>query len=342
MKFIPFIVILQLAGFVLQAQVNLNQGLQLHYSFNGSATDLSGNGNNGIVNGATLVTDRWGNPNGAYRFDGTTNFIEVPNSGTLNFPDNKFTFYALINVEGFYYGTCHGNAILDKGTDFQPGHYGLRFDDNIYTNGQNCANINVDTLHQIFYGLKTSMSTPQIITNQYINKNTWYCLIAVCDSNTIKTYVDGQHVLTSNSTSTVGSNNQNLFIGKTKSIQYPYWFKGVIDEVRMYSRAINMQEVATLCEYSPTPNKLTDPTKPKINRLKPNPAIQQLDIDLSKLAKGARILLYDITGKLVKTFIVNHYLKETLTIDVSQFHPGLYFVKVENDKTTESYKLLIK
>ena len=126
------------------------------------------------------------------------------------------------------------------------------------------------------------------------------------------------------------------------NIQYPYWVNGIIDEVRIYDRTLNENEIQALCEYSPTPNNLTGLTKPKINRLKPNPAIQLLDIDLSKLAEGTRILFYDVTGKLVKTFIVNDYLKETLTIDVSQFHPGLYYVKVKNDKKTESYKLLIQ
>ena len=47
------------------AQVNLAQGLQLYFSFNGNANDQSGNNNNRTVNGATLVQDKWGNPNGA-------------------------------------------------------------------------------------------------------------------------------------------------------------------------------------------------------------------------------------------------------------------------------------
>ncbi|MBK7031388.1 MAG: hypothetical protein IPH45_20325 [Bacteroidales bacterium] len=54
-------------------------GLSAWYPFNGNANDLSGNGNDGTVNGATLTTDRFGNPNSAYSFNGTTDFIGINN-----------------------------------------------------------------------------------------------------------------------------------------------------------------------------------------------------------------------------------------------------------------------
>ncbi len=47
---------------VLFAQVNLTQGLKMYLPFTGNATDASGNGNVATVNGATLTTDRFGNP----------------------------------------------------------------------------------------------------------------------------------------------------------------------------------------------------------------------------------------------------------------------------------------
>ena len=50
-------------------------GLVAYYPFNGSANDESGNGYNGTVNGATLTTDRFGNSNKAYAFNGTSSWI---------------------------------------------------------------------------------------------------------------------------------------------------------------------------------------------------------------------------------------------------------------------------
>ncbi len=52
-------------------------GLVGWWPFNENANDESGNGNNGTVNGATLTTDRNGNVNSAYSFDGVDDFNEI-------------------------------------------------------------------------------------------------------------------------------------------------------------------------------------------------------------------------------------------------------------------------
>ncbi|MFM8685494.1 MAG: hypothetical protein ACKODJ_02965, partial [Bacteroidota bacterium] len=49
---------------------SLRNGLVGYWPFIGNANDESGNGNHGIVNGATLTSDRFGNQNSAYDFDG--------------------------------------------------------------------------------------------------------------------------------------------------------------------------------------------------------------------------------------------------------------------------------
>ena len=49
------------------------------YLFNGNANDLSGNNLHGTVNGAQLTTDRFGNPNSAYLFDGMLHFSCIQN-----------------------------------------------------------------------------------------------------------------------------------------------------------------------------------------------------------------------------------------------------------------------
>ena len=52
-------------------------GLVGWWGFNGNAQDNSGNGNHGTVIGATLTSDRFGNQNAAYSFNGVSNWIEV-------------------------------------------------------------------------------------------------------------------------------------------------------------------------------------------------------------------------------------------------------------------------
>lgn len=55
---------------------SLKDGLITFYPFNGNGNDESGIGNHGAVYGATLSSDRFGNTNKAFRFDGINDYIE--------------------------------------------------------------------------------------------------------------------------------------------------------------------------------------------------------------------------------------------------------------------------
>ena len=75
----------------------LNNGLVGYWPFNGNANDESGNGNNGTVNGATLTTDRYGNTNSAYDFDGIDDYIQASNYSS----NSSFTFSGWINLSDY-------------------------------------------------------------------------------------------------------------------------------------------------------------------------------------------------------------------------------------------------
>lgn len=59
------------------AQIPAN-GLIAHFPFTNNANDASGNGNNGIVTGASLVDDRFGNTDCAYYFPNSNDNISIP------------------------------------------------------------------------------------------------------------------------------------------------------------------------------------------------------------------------------------------------------------------------
>ncbi len=85
----------------------ITDGLVAAYEFNGNANDDSGNGHNGIVNGATLTQDRFGNSNAAYSYYGM-NYIDY---GALNF-SNELTVSAWAmfpSIEG-----TNAQAIVNK------------------------------------------------------------------------------------------------------------------------------------------------------------------------------------------------------------------------------------
>src|SRR5208283_312541 len=93
------------------SQVQTGQ-LVAYYPFSGNALDGSGNNNNGAVHNATLVSDRNGTPNSAYSFNGTTSYIDIPRSSSLNFQQSiSVNFW--INIGAFFireqYPLSHGN-----------------------------------------------------------------------------------------------------------------------------------------------------------------------------------------------------------------------------------------
>jgi hypothetical protein len=70
-----------------------SNGLVGWWPFNGNANDESGNGNNGTVNGATLTTDRFGNANQAYGFDGN-DWISINDIGISGTISRSISFWA--------------------------------------------------------------------------------------------------------------------------------------------------------------------------------------------------------------------------------------------------------
>ena len=81
-------------------------GLVSYWGFNGNANDASGNAHNGTVNGATLTTDRFGNANSAYSFNGSTSYISVPHNAAFNMQQATWNVWVKISTastgNGYY------------------------------------------------------------------------------------------------------------------------------------------------------------------------------------------------------------------------------------------------
>ena len=85
-----------------------NFGLIAWYPFDGNASDKSGNGNHGTVNGATLGTDRHGNLSRAYIFDGVDDFIGLPQDKLLDGAEDATISVWFKFGDGFVYGQLLG------------------------------------------------------------------------------------------------------------------------------------------------------------------------------------------------------------------------------------------
>jgi hypothetical protein len=83
-------------------------GLVGWWPFTGNANDLSGNGNHGIVNGPTLIQDRFGLANCAYSFDGINDFIQAPNYTS----NSSFTFSCWVNLTTYNLNSLGANDFI--------------------------------------------------------------------------------------------------------------------------------------------------------------------------------------------------------------------------------------
>ncbi|MEP6747243.1 MAG: LamG domain-containing protein [Bacteroidota bacterium] len=214
---------------------DLSDGLVAYYNFNnGTLNDSSGNNNTIVFNNAVKTTDRFGKANNAYLFNGTSSYMQVKNSPSLN-PGN-ITIAAIVKLSGFYPGKCHGNQIIQKGTvDQLPGVYSLRVTD-LHTD---CA-ITADTSKEEisgFYG-DYGHASSVVDSADYVRTNKWINVVYTFDGVQSKIYVDGILKWTTTSNALFTSNSNDIFIGRAESSEYPYWFNGIIDEVRIYNKAL--------------------------------------------------------------------------------------------------------
>jgi hypothetical protein len=222
------------------AQVDLNLGLGAYFPFTGNANDASGNNNNPSFNNATLTADHLGIPNSAYHFNGINNYIRIPNSPTLN-STNTLSICAWVRPTGFYTGPCHGNSVIMKGdNDLLPGNYLMRYDDGPYSNFNNCSNP-LTIINENFYGGGVAVGAPGYAP--YIVPNEWHSVVVTYDGVSARLYVDCVLKATTSQSGATFTNSYDLFLGHLNNPGFPYWLNGDIDEVRIYNRAINQDEV---------------------------------------------------------------------------------------------------
>lgn len=310
------------------AQVNLKQGLQAYYPFNGNANDESGNNNHPFLNNATITSDRFGKPNSAYHFNGVYQFMRIKNNPSLNFK-NQITISAWVRPTGFYYDICHASQILSKGGgNYNPGNYALRFDDALYSSGTGCSGTLCDTLHQNFRGTGTVLSP---YGGDFIKKGKWYNVLYTNDGDTAKLYVDCELKYAVYFPETF-TNNEDLFFGKSDDELFPFWLNADLDDIRIYNRALNANEIFSLCNENKEPLKKDTlkpveplvPAKEIVLEKRNNDLVREITVDHDSIA----VTLYDngiIDGDSI-TLIYNDKIITTHQLLTDK--PLTYFIKI--------------
>ena len=239
MRALPFVLLLTIFfSSTGEAQVNLTNGLVAYYPFNGNANDISGNNHHGqLVSGPQLTADRLGNANSAYLFDGVDDYIRVLDNGAFSTPNFSLVVWFqshsdnLQNLVGKRHFTTVGGT---AGAQYQffinyqpfPG-----IGSNLVGNNSSCTNI---------------ASSSYINTSDWICRTKWYCAVVTFDGSRHKIFIDG--VLKKDEATTF-----NGFLQCSSDLRFGNWwqgdlipFKGFMDDIRWYNRALNQQEVTAL------------------------------------------------------------------------------------------------
>ncbi|MCK4342406.1 MAG: LamG domain-containing protein [Phycisphaerae bacterium] len=229
-----------------------NDGLVGYWSFDegegGTAHDYSGNENDGTIHGTTWTSGISGS---ALELNGIDGHVYVPDSDSLNLHGSQpFTLAAWIHKTGP--DSCPYSYPVIKSTSWQDGRstvsrYGLCE----YNSGD--LRFMISKVGQPFNHLTYSYGDNLI--------GRWLHLVGAWDGAVMRLYVNGAEVANKVYVGELGdTTGRPLAIGGVYTNKLYFPFNGIIDEVRVYDRALSTHEVTDLYWSTTHPDPQDDTT----------------------------------------------------------------------------------
>ena len=229
-------------AWILATQVlgqNLDSGLVLYYPFNGNTLDSTANGYHGAVNSATLDSNRFGQPNSAFYFDGKDDYIAITGS--------KDVLYEYAVAVWFKTKTLNWGSTWKAGIIFSGNRAGSN------RLGKPNIHLEEDGSIRVTGGYPGGSGPyPEVVKSGNYGDGKWHLAVAnFIDSNDVfEFYVDGKFVGADTSLTlplyleNLGSKNNMVTLGwRNGNNQF---YEGNIDDLRIYNRRLNAQEVKHL------------------------------------------------------------------------------------------------
>jgi hypothetical protein len=180
-----------------------------------AAADASGHGNTGtLFNGPVWSAGKIG---GCLRFNGSTTYIDCGNGASLN-PGSQLSVAAWINMNAG--STSASQEILSKSSQY---HF------RVQAGGK----------------LRFAVGSATLNGTSVLSTNTWHYVAATYDGAEMKLYVNGVLDGTLSNAALMSNNGLNVRLGARDS-STPLCFNGLLDEVRVYNRAISAAEIGSL------------------------------------------------------------------------------------------------
>lgn len=281
------------------------------YDFNGDAIDATNNGHDGTVFGATPAVDRFGNADGCYQFDGINDYIDVTGDWS----------------DGGTQGTLMAWIYIDDLVDYRP--IFTHVDD---PNNGNALGMSIDCescqdtgeLWYVFDDRDCGGHLHFESTDDPMVAGVWTHVAMVADDASIQIYVNCQMV----ATHTLDFFSPGLWFGEMCSGNFithigrggNEFFKGRIDDVRIYNCALDAAEIASLCDATTYVEASARTTKPT---LYPNPT--DGIVQIAAMPMGTEVQVFDATGRML--FAERVSIAGSLSIDLSSLASGSYAIR---------------
>ncbi len=207
-------------------------GLVGYWPFNGNANDVSGNGNNGTINGAITGIDRFLVPT-AYYFNGNAN-IFIPNA--FDYPQRTVNVWFFPTIAGPSSGQIPYSFIFEsRDPNLINGRSRITF-----TNTNVCMGYNggVDGCSGVVL-------------------NTWNMATIVRNSDSTRHYINGEIVSSSILGFGSSGSSSGTRLGASVSGYVP--FTGTIDDLAIWNRALTQQEITDLYNSCKSPTAFITP-----------------------------------------------------------------------------------
>ena len=221
-----------------KSDIDLAKGLILYFPFTGSIADSSGN-NNPVqpTGGAALTSDEHGNTNSAY--DASQGRLIVTNNGSIKF-DTAFSvcFNFKIRTNGYQGFLSMVDNVTGHGPTFLLGPHlqsTPAFSFSVQDQTASCSDF-----AQVSNSNNDTTSFLPVV-------GTWYNIACIYHKGNVEVFMNGKSISPRNSpgTSALLCLNSKFIIGGWWNSD-PLTMDGIIDEVRMYNRVLNGDEINQL------------------------------------------------------------------------------------------------
>jgi len=225
--------------------VNLKKGLLLYLPFSGNFADSSGNNNPTTgVNGASLGSDLSGNASSAFDGAGNGQRVIVTNNGSIKI-DTAYTVSMNVMLRSYQRAN-----LIDMVKHATGDGWGFGIGTAEYST--NIINMNtVDTTGNCSTTVQ-SYNSQLLPSNSALLPGVWNNVVTVFNKGVSKIYINGQlnATLTTSNSHIPECMSSNVIVGG-------WWdgdvasIDGKLDEVRVYDRAVNENEIAKLATGFP-------------------------------------------------------------------------------------------